>query len=300
MDAVVNSFRAADVVARHPKWANVLLVIALGWALAVLTLKFLPKSEINYRSSSLATSVNTTNNSSDPLEQANLTAGLHLFGVVDADRPPLPPQPPGPLPQTTLNFKLTGIFAYTPTERAIAIISEGAGDQSAFGIGDQLLNGVTLVEVFKDHVIINNAGKLEKLSLSEGPTATTVRPTTQVPIKPTQALQQTAAIDLPTTPTELRQLFIEKPSLLGRVVATAPYQENGKLIGYQITPKQNPEILEAQGIYGGDVITSVNGIALNSQKQAMRALRNAVRAPTLELVLLRDGVEVAATISLTQ
>ena len=57
-----------------------------------------------------------------------------------------------------------------------------------------------------------------------------------------------APIDLPTTPGALRDTLARNPSMLGRIVAAEPYQENGKLLGYRITPKQNPEILEAQGI----------------------------------------------------
>jgi general secretion pathway protein C len=107
-------------------------------------------------------------------------------------------------------------------------------------------------------------------------------------------------IELPTNPRELRDTLARNPSMLGRIVAAEPYQENGKLVGYRITPKQNPEILEAQGIVAGDIITRVNNIQLNSQKQGIRALRNAVKADNLEVVILRDGIEVPITISLAQ
>ena len=83
-------------------------------------------------------------------------------------------------------------------------------------------------------------------------------------------------------------------------MAAEPYQENGKLRGYRITPKQNPEILESQGILAGDIITRVNNIELNSQKQGVRALRNAVKAENLEVTILRDGIEIPISISLAQ
>jgi len=88
--------------------------------------------------------------------------------------------------------------------------------------------------------------------------------------------------------------------LLGRVVSAEPYQENGKLRGYRISPRQNPEILESQGILAGDIITRVNNIELNSQKQGVRALRNAVKADNLEVTILRDGIEIPLSISLAQ
>ena len=109
-----------------------------------------------------------------------------------------------------------------------------------------------------------------------------------------------AIADLPQTPGALRDTLAKNPSMLGRIVSAEPYQENGKLRGYRITPKQNPEILEAQGIVAGDVITRVNNIDLNSQKQGVRALRNAVKAESLEVTILRDGVEIPISISLAQ
>ena len=107
-------------------------------------------------------------------------------------------------------------------------------------------------------------------------------------------------LELPSNPGELRDTLARNPAILGRIVAAEPYQENGKLLGYRITPKQNPEILEAQGIVAGDVITRVNNIQLNSQKQGIRALRNAVKAENLEVTILRDGIEVPISISLAQ
>lgn len=55
-----------------------------------------------------------------------------------------------------------------------------------------------------------------------------------------------------------------------------------------------------QGIQAGDVITEVNGIALYDQKQALSALRSAVKEPKLEMTMLRDGREVSTTIRFNQ
>lgn len=88
--------------------------------------------------------------------------------------------------------------------------------------------------------------------------------------------------------------------MLGKIVSATPYQENGKLVGFRLQPKQNPEILEAQGIMANDIITQVNGISLNSQKQGIRALRKLVKADNIDLTILRDGIEIPIAISLNQ
>jgi len=88
--------------------------------------------------------------------------------------------------------------------------------------------------------------------------------------------------------------------VLGRIISAIPYSKDGKLVGYAITPKKFPEFFKAQGIQRDDVITDVNGIVIDSPKQAIRAMRNAVKAPQLEISLLRDGKEVSTTILFNQ
>jgi len=249
---------------------------------------------------------NASKSAPDPMALARQGAELHLFGDVAAK--PVEetrPQPVQPKQETTLNLKLAGAFAYEPKERAIAIISVDNGDQTAFGVGDKITGNVTLTEVFSDYVVISNRGKSEILRLPENVAPVAMRPiqsasaetrrgnnSGQISEDPNQP------VTLPTSPGELRDTLARNPALLGRVVAAEPYQENGKLLGYRITPKQNPEILEAQGIVAGDIITRVNNIQLNSQKQGIRALRNAVKADNLSVVVLRGGVEVPINISL--
>jgi len=299
----------ADKPSRLPRWVNTLLVIVLGWALAVLTMKLLPQAETNFRTELDVVPVSATNTTPDPAVLAKITAGLHLFG--DASSAPVEAKEvvqKEEAKETKLNLQLAGVFDYTPKERAIAIISAGSNEQSAYGIGDKVSGETTLKEVHKDHVILSNRGKEEKLSLPENVQPIAMRPLPQATSNAQgqannagQGQEQAGApIDLPTTPGALRDTLARNPSMLGRIVAAEPYQENGKLLGYRITPKQNPEILEAQGILAGDVITRVNNIQLNSQKQGIRALRNAVKAQALEVTVLRDGAEIPLSISLAQ
>ena len=291
--------------AKLPRLVNTGLVIVLALALAALSLKFLPQGNANAALSEpmSAASANTVNSSAPgPAALARVISSIHLFG--DAAKKPIvakAPERKEPIRDTSLNLQLAGVFASDPAESAIAIISAGSAEQAAYGIGDKISGETSLEAVYTDHVILNNRGKLEKLSLPEN-----VQPIATAPVQASaaqsapQAQSATQSVELPTNPRELRDTLARNPSMLGRVVAAEPYQENGKLVGYRITPKQNPEILEAQGIVGGDVITRVNDIQLNSQKQGIRALRNAVKADNLEVVVLRDGVEVPISISLAQ
>jgi len=295
---------------RLPRWANTFLVIGIGVALALVTLKampaFLPTSSSSSNVTGPQPGIAVPGNSGPSVrELANGVSNRHLFGDFSAPVEEKPQKREEPVTETRLNLKLAGVFAYQPIERAIAILSVDNGDQEAFRVGSKIVGETTLEEVHSDHVIIKNRGKLEKVLLSED-----IKPLANTQIQRVQPQQNAnagagtdpnAPVELPSSsPRELRDFLARNPAMLGRVVAAEPYQENGKLLGYRITPKQNPEILEAQGIVSGDVITRVNNIQINSQKQGIRALRNVVKADQLDVVVLRDGVEVPLTISLTQ
>ncbi len=291
---------------RLPRLVNILMVIGLGVALAALSLKFLPAdTAAAVASTTIPDATNSGgsgNRAPSPTELAQRIAAAHLFGNA-ADKPApkvTEPEPTAPIEETRLNLQLAGVFAFTPAENAIAIISAGSAEQNAYGVGDKITGDTSLEAVYADHVILRNNGKLEKLALPENVQPIALAPVQAAPAQRSQNEGNNQSVELPTNPRELRDTLARNPSILGRVVAAEPYQENGKLVGYRITPKQNPEILEAQGIVAGDVITRVNNIQLNSQKQGIRALRNAVKAENLEVVILRDGIEVPISISLAQ
>lgn len=303
MSATSSSLSVSDKPARLPRLTNSLLVVGIGIALALVSLKLLPKSAPAPSDSLSPTATTVGSNAPGPLELARGIAAIHLFG--DASKQPVqivdaPKE--APITETSLNLQLAGVFAFEPADQAIAIISAGSAEQNAYGVGDKISGETTLEAVYTDHVILRNRGKLEKLALPENVQPIALRPIQSASSGNSNQSQQDPSqpLDLPTNPRELRDTLARNPSILGRVVAAEPYQENGKLVGYRITPKQNPEILEAQGIVAGDIITRVNNIQLNSQKQGIRALRNAVKAENLEVVILRDGIEVPISISLAQ
>lgn len=287
---------------RLPRWINTLLVILIGWALAVLTLKLLPQPAPQLAAiAPISATAATSRPTLDKTQLSRQIAAVHLFGNAAAAPVAKKEEKAQPIVKTKLNLKLQGVFAYEPQERAIAIINTGGSEEAAFKVGETIIGQTKLKAVYPDRVILDNRGREEVLELPENSTPIAVRqPVQQQQTQSRQPVNNGQPVDLPTTPGALRDTLAKNPSLLGRVVAAEPYQENGKLRGYRITPKQNPEILEAQGIIAGDIITRVNNIELNSQKQGIRALRNAVKAQSLEVTVLRDGVEIPLSISLAQ
>jgi len=287
-----------------PRWINTVLVVAIGYALAAFSIKAMPVAEpTSLPLASVAASNASKRPVVDKIAMSRKIAAAHLFGNA-AEKPVEKVEEKQPIVKTKLNLKLTGVAAYEPQERAIAIINTGGSDEFAFQVGDTIIGQTKLKAVYADRVILDNRGREEVLELPENVTPIQVRQPaarTRASASSAGAAANTGPVEnLPTTPGALRDTLARNPSLLGRVVSAEPYQENGKLRGYRISPRQNPEILESQGILAGDIITRVNNIELNSQKQGVRALRNAVKADNLEVTILRDGIEIPLSISLAQ
>jgi general secretion pathway protein C len=76
------------------------------------------------------------------------------------------------LPVTSLPLSLHGVRADTVTGRGTAIIALADGQQGVFLVGDTLTDGVRLVQVAIDHVVIEREGLREALWMtSDGGTA---------------------------------------------------------------------------------------------------------------------------------
>ncbi len=69
------------------------------------------------------------------------------------------------LPVTALPFSLHGVRADSATGRGSAIIAAGDGQQSVYGVGDDVGQGVTLAVIAADHVVLDRGGVREALWL---------------------------------------------------------------------------------------------------------------------------------------
>ena len=281
-------------------WITLALVLLIAWALAGLSIRLFESSgQTTVDTQPLPPARSNSASAGDSIAQTGQRiVSMHLFGK--AGEAPVEVAPhPRDAPETNLNLRLAGVVAYSPAELAMAIISSGGREEEVYGIGDKIVGSATLKAVFEDRVIIENRGREEVLKLPED-VAPIALPRTASTTSRSNDNASAAPVELPSSPRALRDKLVQNPSILGKIVAATPYQEGGKLVGFRLQPKQNPEILEAQGIMANDVITQVNGIALNSQKQGIRALRNLVKANSIELTVLRGGVEMPVMISLDQ
>ncbi len=289
-------------MARLAPWVSRLLVIVIGYVAATIALRYVPVQDTQAAVRSTAPTEVPAVSTPSKFEIATDAARQNIFGKA-GEEVIAPVKTTQKTVETRLNLKLVGVYMANPADRAIAIISSDGKPEEVFRVGETITGRVVLSEVLQNEVIIDNGGRRETVKLPEK-VASTGR---SAGLENLPGATQTAnagggsnepPIQLPESPKEIRDTLVSNPAMLSKLVSAVPYRENGRILGYKITPKQQDGLLANYGVLPGDVVTRVNGIALANQKNAIRALRKLVKAPSIDLSILRDGAELPISIAL--
>ncbi len=286
-------------------WVSRGLIVLIGYVAATIALRYVPVDERPVMASTdLPPTVIEAVGSPSIEEISRDAAQQHIFGIAGS-KPAIQIAKPDPVAQITkLNLSLIGVYSAQPMDRALAIVSANGKPEEVFRIGETITGRAKLLEVLPTEIVIDNGGKREIVKLPEK-VASTGRttglenlPGAAVQNQPSPTANNGAPIELPESPREIRDTLARNPAMLNKLVSAVPYRENGRILGYRLTPKQSGGLLETNGILPGDVVTRVNGIALANQKNGIRALRKLVKASSVDLTILRDGVELPISIPL--
>ncbi len=219
----------------------------------------------------------------------------------------------GNVKETRLNLKLQGILASNDPNSAWAIIASG-NSQALYKVGDPLKSpGVKLAKVEEQRVILDNNGKFESLWLySEEDfkkSKSIAKREVRVPSKPqtrrseppknnvasSQAPRRRGAYDNKVT----RKLKQDRlPKSVGDVVRFSVHREGGKMVGYRIRPGRDRELFEEAGLKNNDIVTAVNGIAVDDPRKLREIYQNLKTATSAQLEVQRDGQPYSINISL--
>lgn len=214
--------------------------------------------------------------------QANELFGKAVAGEVVAE-----PVDAGPVVSdnaeiTNLNLNLVGVMVSSIDANSSAIIAEGS-KQEIYQINDKLPvgNNVKLAKVMSDRVILNNNGNFEALLLY----------TEADYMKISRA--QPAAREKTSAPSPKVQKKI-KPSQLPKsisdVVRFSVHREEGEMVGFRIRPGKNRELFTELGLETNDIVTSVNGIAIDNA-QAIRDNYQQLKSATAADLEIKRGEE---------
>ena len=177
--------------------------------------------------------------------------------------------------ETRLNLTLMGLFEAEddPADGFASI--EHQGKSELYKVGDKVPGGrdVQLAKVLTDRVILDNRGSYEALLLWDEnqrvkPTAT---PEQRDKGGRKQVLDQRSNSEISAMASKYRKQLLSNPMSLADVIKVSVAKDGeGNIIGYRIRPGRHRKQFSQFGLKSGDIVTAVNGTALDDPAQAMQ------------------------------
>jgi general secretion pathway protein C len=213
----------------------------------------------------------------------------HLFGVAVADPAS---QDPANAPQSTANLVLAGTIATQDPKRGVAIISDG-GASKVYSVGDRI-GGASLHSVYLDHVILDRGGALETLLLPRVPGPGMHGP--PVVRRAGGDPRTVAAVE------NIRRMVQQDPSILDQVMRVVPSYDSaaGKLRGFRAYPGRNRQIFNKLGLKAGDLVTAINGTALDDPQRGQDVFNTIQTSDHATVTIERGGQKQDITLNIAQ
>lgn len=261
-------------------------------ALAILIVAQLASLAVSMLSGQVKTPQPVVSSRSPPPRRAagvdvERVVSAHLFGMAVAE--PIA-QDPAHAPLSSANLQLAGTIATGDPKHGIAIISDG-GPAKVFSVGDHV-GGATLHSVYLDHVILDRGGVLETLLLPRLLVANSPGPVRRPVADPRTA----AAVD------NIRHMVQQDPAILDQVMRTVASYDNvaGKLRGFRAYPGKNRAIFNKLGLKAGDLVTAINGQALDDPQRSQEVFNTIQSSPQVTVTLERGGQKQDLTLNIAQ
>jgi general secretion pathway protein C len=215
----------------------------------------------------------------------------HPFGIATADPAA---QDPANAPLSSANLVLAGTIATQDPKHGIAIISDG-GPSKVFSVGENV-SGAALHSVYLDHVILDRNGTLETLILPRLLAANrSARPALRHP-GPGADPRTSAAVD------NIRRMVQQDPGILDQVMRTVPSYDNaaGKLRGFRAYPGRNRAIFSKLGLKPGDLVTAINGQALDDPQHSQEVFNTIQSSDHVNVTIERGGQKQDISLNIAQ
>lgn len=240
----------------------------------------------------------------------------HLFGEVGSETPPPAVTAQASAVQgserdgieqgakeSRLDLKLRGVVASTADGLGYAII-EYRNQQAVYAVDDKLPvpGRVVLAKVMTRQVVLDNGGTYELLTLFEDSELDAQLPAApeRRPAADPRQVDKRVEDDTTALARSYRERLYSDPQSLAEVVSVNAVREDGDLLGYRVSPGAQREQFEQLGFHSGDLVTGINGIALNDPANTMRLYQTMRTATEAVFDLERNGEPLTLSVSLEE
>jgi general secretion pathway protein C len=229
----------------------------------------------------------SSNNGSQRVD-IDRVANWHLFGVAtdDADQANIETID---APETRLNLQLQGILAAEDDAPSLAIIRSGQTEK-IYARGDTVSGGARVHAILADRVILRRSGQLETLRL----------PRLGDKLEGIEIAESAPAEEVDTAPLEIGEPLPRDPESLAELIRYRPILRDGSIYGFQVQPGRDRAAFVKAGLRPGDIVTAINGTALNDPAEAAQLMSNLQETDNITLTLERDGNLISVNLNMTQ
>jgi len=295
------------------------IIVGVSQNLALVTWSAMPAVVEEPAPIEKITNVVTRANQSQQESKVNINqlSNWHLFGEAKKELPKNlvvapPPTEVKDAPDTTLRLTLMGVMASRDMHDAWAIIGDRSGNEEIYRVESSLPGGATLKEIHADRIILLHNGRFETLrlpkdNLPEGISASssrssrsTARRSTSQRSTSSRRSQSVTQVSPEATQTlkEYRSKLINDPQSVMNAIRAEPYRQAGELKGYRIFPGRDKDLFQQIGLEPGDVVISINGIALDNPIKGLEVMQNVTEATEVSMDVIRNGVNQTFTVPL--
>lgn len=209
-----------------------------------------------------------------PVVDLAAIVNAHLFGIAAQAGEP------SSVPATSANLTLAGTLAGTDPQQGWAIIGATAQAARVYATGASLPGGAKLYAVYPDRVILDRGGSRESLML---PRLSGGGSTAAMAGMPPGAAAPASLAD------SVRQLMAQDPGAANELLRPQPVFAGGTLRGYRVYPGRNRGQFARLGLQPGDLVTAVNGAALDDPNRGLEILRGIGAGSAVMLTIDRNG-----------
>jgi general secretion pathway protein C len=290
-----NTFQSVDfsgMTRRLPAITVVALLLLLALTTARLIWAFLtpPANTSLVLTTSSATAHQSPGLAKERRDPAAEIVNTHLFGIAEDTATEVKAVE---APETRLNLKLRGVYATSDENTGYALIASGSGDEKLYTTGESLPGNTRLKAVFPDRVILDRKGRYETLRMVD---TQATGGSTYIPRR--RGAAQTRQLGADSRVLKMRAEILKNPRKLAELVSAQPAYENGVFAGYRIITRRPDPVFDELNLKSGDVITQVNGIAIDSPQKGLQALQQLSRASQASITIKRNGQFMELNLSL--
>lgn len=274
----------AQGLALLPGAVAVVLAVAIGWQMTRMVWLFAPYPEPQTTALKSISRVPGQQSSTSVNEaEIDRLVNAHLFGEAkketqeDVGAPEI--LDPTAAPDTTLSLELLGTIASEIIEDSFALIHERGKDTKVYAIGDTVTRGTRLHGVYPDRVLLDRGGRLEALRLPKQESG----PATAGPSR--RASRSSKRLSSPT----VANVISDNASKLTDVIRPQPVFADGQQRGYRLYPGRDRRTFAALGLRPGDLVTEINGTALNDPASGLEVFQSIAEATSVTVTVERNG-----------